>query len=333
MGFKTQLLLVAGLSILIGAALVVAGTTAHNATQPGRVLPFGLDAYLGEKTVETLSYLKYRFLIVKEIEENGHKVQLDWSSMESLWRTLHEKYQPFYIFMVFYSFMTFSYIWSGAIFIVVEQYGWLQDYKIQQTKLNPMVNYVTCILNILFNYVIVIIPMIIAGWPIFNLLGFRYEGAWPTWWELTWQMCFFFVGEDWFEYWGHRWLHIPWLYQKIHKVHHEFQAPFGLSASYAHWAEIIILGAATFAPPVIARPHLFTFYVWIQLRQLDAVVTHCGYNLPFNVFDYLPYYGGTKFHDYHHTSFFFNYASRFTWIDKAFGTYRDPDFQAKPKSD
>ena len=254
--------------------------------------------------------------------------------MERLWTTLHAKYQPFYIFMVFYSFMTFSYIWTGAIFIVVEQMGWLQSYKIQPTKMNPMMNYVTCILNILFNYVIVIIPMIVIGWPIFNFLGMHHDSAWPTPWEFTWQLAFFFVGEDWFEYWGHRMLHIKWLYQKIHKVHHEFQAPFGLSASYAHWAEIIILGTATFAPPVIARPHLFTFYVWIQLRQLDAVITHCGYNLPFNIFDYLPLYGGTKFHDYHHTSFYFNYASRFTWIDQLFGTYRDPDhYTGKSKSE
>lgn len=250
--------------------------------------------------------------------------------MERLWTTLHQKYQPFYIFMIFYSFMTFSYIWSGAVFIVVEQMGWMDKYKIQQGKLNTYDNYLRCILNIMFNYVIVIIPMIITGWPVFNLLGLKHDGPWPTVFEFTWQMIFFFIGEDFFEYWGHRMLHIKPLYQRIHKIHHEFLAPFGLSASYAHWAEIIILGMATFAPPVIIRPHLFTFYFFIQARQLDAVLTHCGYNLPIVAFlDYLPSYGGTKFHDYHHTSFFYNYASRFTWVDRLFGTYRDPEEWSK----
>lgn len=31
---------------------------------------------------------------------------------------------------------------------------------------------------------------------------------------------------------------------------------------------------------------------------------------------------GAKFHDYHHYAFNCNYASRLTFIDKAFGTYR-----------
>lgn len=204
--------------------------------------------------------------------------------------------------------------------------GWLKQYKIQETKFNNWANYATCIKNILFNYIIIIIPMIVTGWPVFQLIGFKYDGAWPTIWQLIWQLIFFFVAEDWFEYWGHRLLHLPYLYQKIHKVHHEFQAPFGLSASYAHPLEIVILGMATFAPPILIHTHLFTFYLWIQLRQLDAVITHSGYNLPFNIMDFFaPFYGGTKFHDYHHTSFFFNYASRFTWIDKLFGTYRDPN--------
>ena len=38
----------------------------------------------------------------------------------------------------------------------------------------------------------------------------------------------------------------------------------------------------------------------------------------------VPYYEGAVFHDYHHRSFIFNYASRFTFIDLIFGTYKVP---------
>jgi hypothetical protein len=63
-----QLALVSGLSIVIGAALVLATATAYNATQPNRTLPFGLDAYLDRSTAETLVRWKYQFLIDKNVE-------------------------------------------------------------------------------------------------------------------------------------------------------------------------------------------------------------------------------------------------------------------------
>lgn len=63
-----DLLLVLGLCAAIGTALAVAGATVHNATQPNRVLPFGLDSYLSSSSVETLSYLKYALLIDKNVE-------------------------------------------------------------------------------------------------------------------------------------------------------------------------------------------------------------------------------------------------------------------------
>jgi len=87
----------------------------------------------------------------------------------------------------------------------------------------------------------------------------------------------------------------------------------------------------TFAPALLIRPHFFTFYCWFVLRQLDAVLTHSGYEFPWLPFNLIPFYGGTSFHDYHHKAFSCNYASRFTWLDKIFNTYRDPPDEAIKK--
>jgi len=65
---RKQLALVAGLSVVIGAALALAGATVHNATQPNRVLPFGLDSYLDHSTTQMLVRWKYQFLIDKSVE-------------------------------------------------------------------------------------------------------------------------------------------------------------------------------------------------------------------------------------------------------------------------
>ncbi len=42
------------------------------------------------------------------------------------------------------------------------------------------------------------------------------------------QIALFFVFEDMFHYFAHRALHYGPLYKNIHKMHHEFSAPFGL---------------------------------------------------------------------------------------------------------
>ena len=55
-------------------------------------------------------------------------------------------------------------------------------------------------------------------------------------------------------------------YQNIHKLHHEFSAPFGLAAEYAHPLEVLILGAGTIGGPFLLAAlggslHILTVYV------------------------------------------------------------------------
>ena len=59
---------------------------------------------------------------------------------------------------------------------------------------------------------------------------------------------------------------------------------------------------------------------------MDAVKTHSGWAWPGvdMLLSAVPYYEGAPFHDYHHRTFLFNYASRFSFIDVFFGTYKPP---------
>lgn len=61
-------------------------------------------------------------------------------------------------------------------------------------------------------------------------------------------------------------------------------------------------------------------------RQMDAVKTHSGWAWPGidHLLHAIPSYGGAVFHDYHHRSFLFNYASRLQFLDVWFGTYKQP---------
>lgn len=45
-----------------------------------------------------------------------------------------------------------------------------------------------------------------------------------------------------------------------------------------------------------------------------------GYDIPLNPLNLIPFYAGSRHHDFHHMNFIGNYASTFTWWDRLFGT-------------
>jgi len=47
------------------------------------------------------------------------------------------------------------------------------------------------------------------------------------------------IVEDFGFYWGHYLLHLPALYKRFHKQHHEYTSPFSVTAEYAHLMEYI----------------------------------------------------------------------------------------------
>jgi 4,4-dimethyl-9beta,19-cyclopropylsterol-4alpha-methyl oxidase len=109
------------------------------------------------------------------------------------------------------------------------------------------------------------------------MIGIRSGLPLPSGWEILSQLLVYFLVEDYTNYWIHRFLHNKWGYEKIHRVHHEYQAPIGFAAPYAHWAEILILGIPSFLGPAMVPGHMITFWLWIALRQIEAIDTHSGY--------------------------------------------------------
>lgn len=209
------------------------------------------------------------------------------------------------------------------------------------------------------------VPLQIAGFhPFCAFLGLAtYQVPFPSLSTILTQLAVFFVVEDTVHYWSHRWLHTPKLYKFvprptssrlscakslislvtpvrdrwIHKVHHEYPAPFGLTAEYAHPLEVMILGSGTIGGPIIycaltRNLHLLTMLIWITLRvaslpfffvarhsfnelerltpffdpsvQLcQAVSAHSGYDFPWSLRHILPFWAGAEHHDWHHMSF------------------------------
>eukprot|EP01118_Nematostelium_gracile_P010916 TRINITY_DN3831_c0_g1_i1.p1 TRINITY_DN3831_c0_g1~~TRINITY_DN3831_c0_g1_i1.p1 ORF type:complete len:296 (-),score=44.10 TRINITY_DN3831_c0_g1_i1:94-981(-) len=242
-------------------------------------------------------------------------------SIESIWLYFTKTYGDYYVLLNFYIFLNVCYAGSAFVFWVIDYFHLFASYKIQE-KYPTQTDYIKCALNLFQNYVVLILPGIIFGYPFFRLMGFNSNLPIP-WLEVVRDVVLFALVEDVTHYFLHRILHTPWLYKNIHKVHHHYASPFGLAAAYAHPLEVIILGFATFLGPLLFRGHFFSFLMWILYRQLDAVITHCGYHIP-NPLHYIPFYGGTDPHDYHHKTFIYNYSSRFTFMDILLGTGKYP---------
>jgi sterol desaturase/sphingolipid hydroxylase (fatty acid hydroxylase superfamily) len=177
-----------------------------------------------------------------------------------------------------------------------------------------------CFLSLFFLFFGVMLPLIAFSYPVFRWVGVRREPPLPRADEVVLHVLTCFVIEDFGNYWIHRWLHTPWLYRHIHYWHHQWNTPFSLAATDAHPLEVILLGIPTIAGPVLLSSHLLTTLVWMMLRQYEAIDIHSGYEFRWNLNAYLPFYGGTEHHDYHHYLYSGNYASIFTYCDEVYGT-------------
>eukprot|EP01119_Soliformovum_irregulare_P023624 TRINITY_DN828_c0_g1_i1.p1 TRINITY_DN828_c0_g1~~TRINITY_DN828_c0_g1_i1.p1 ORF type:complete len:287 (-),score=40.53 TRINITY_DN828_c0_g1_i1:38-898(-) len=252
-----------------------------------------------------------------EIDHTPHNGPIEWA-----WKTTRNTLGELHLLVAFYMTMNLCYMIGALFFSVADRRRWWTKRKIQP-KYATTVDYKKCLQNLLQNYILIILPLCYITWPGFSVLQFSTLLPLPDWGTWTYQMLVQMVCEDFAHYWLHRLLHTPWLYQNIHKVHHTYSSPFGLAAAYAHPVEVLILGFPTFFGGLLLRPHFFTFLSFVLYRQMEAVLTHSGYDLP-TPLDYLPFYGGTEAHDYHHKSFIFNYGSRFTFMDKICGTFKEP---------
>eukprot|EP00924_Labyrinthula_sp_SR-Ha-C_P009730 maker-scaffold_22-snap-gene-4.13-mRNA-1 protein AED:0.00 eAED:0.00 QI:232/1/1/1/1/1/2/72/337 len=123
----------------------------------------------------------------------------------------------------------------------------------------------------------------------------------------------------------HRSFHTPGLYLNHHKVHHEFKYSI---ASAHHWStffEAAMFSIPQALAPIVLWPvfgkriHLTSMWAGIVFTQLNAIVGHAGYDLPF-VPKWFPFFQ-PEYHDFHHIDHLSNFAAIFPLTDMLFGTY------------
>lgn len=119
-------------------------------------------------------------------------------------------------------------------------------------------------------------------------------------------------------FYGHWWLHTNktrWFsYRRVHKIHHEFTSPVGLTASYCHPLEMVISNILPLSAGVfLCGSHLYLAICWATFAVLGTQTHHCGYRWPWAPgFDHQP-----DFHDFHHQKFNVNYGKPIVALSSA----------------
>ncbi len=197
--------------------------------------------------------------------------------------------------------------------------------KIQGEKPPADLNdYVQVTKMILYSMTVLQLPFIcFQGWVCMNTgVMLPYESLS----SLEWYVCValpvsMLLGDAW-HYMAHRTCHeFPRLYKWAHKLHHSYPNPFAPMAEYASMTEQLFLGIEFFLGLSLFTDQILFLYVWLVWRLVLTTDDHFGYDVSvFLTRWWMPFFTGTRHHDFHHKFFNGNYAPTFIWWDRWLGT-------------
>jgi fatty acid hydroxylase domain-containing protein 2 len=226
--------------------------------------------------------------------------------------TIHQfgDYAPFVLFVggTQALHMTTFWVQVGLLLLVdfyPRRFSMFSKWKIQPNKNNPLCwqKFLQCLKVILFNQIVVNMVVACFVYWLMILSGSVVVGAdeFPSMTTLVYHLVIFVLVEEIGFYYSHRLMHHPTLYQMFHKQHHEWVAPIGMAAIYAHPLEHVLcnLGPVV-AGPFLAQAHICTYWLWLTVAVATTVNSHCGYHFPFAP--------SPENHDFHHLAFNVNYG-------------------------
>lgn len=263
-----------------------------------------------------------------------------------VWPTVYgylEKYEPWQ-----YS-LAIATIWHIICVVSANLLTWLfynlklsfiEQYKIQKDSRWPWIEkdskaWHSEVRKALLNYALngfVTLPLMVfvslagSNWqPPYSVDQPSLEKILSSPWKFLFLEIFCLLCEDFAFHVMHRLMH-KWkfLYQTVHKIHHQYTQPVGFSAEYSHPLEYILTGVVPSSLPLLilgpSNVHLATVLLGAVLRTFEVVDAHSGYDFPWSPFRVLPFSVSASYHDYHHSEFSGgNYSGVFTIWDTIFG--------------
>ncbi|GAA6028843.1 hypothetical protein JCM8097_007423 [Rhodosporidiobolus ruineniae] len=148
-----------------------------------------------------------------------------------------------------------------------------------------------------------------------------WGGAWP-WLYMLAVSVVFLVFTDFCIYWAHRWLHVPFIYKRLHKPHHKWIIPTPFASHAFHPLDGYIQSVPYHAACYIFPLHKYLFIGLFSFVNLWSIFIHDSDMLCDHPLEH--YINGPAHHTLHHMYFTCNYGQYFTWSDKLFKSFRVP---------
>lgn len=131
------------------------------------------------------------------------------------------------------------------------------------------------------------------------------------------------LAHDFYFYWAHRFMHLPGVYDRVHKVHHLSTNPSPLAAFAFHPIEAVIEALGFVFMMMVVPLHWSAFLIVSTYMLLTNVMGHLGYEFfprGFSDNKRLNWINTATSHNQHHRTYRYNYGLYTLLWDKIFGT-------------
>lgn len=201
---------------------------------------------------------------------------------------------------------TLVYWFVGLIYISFDVTRSFTKYKMQPGENEPLdfKKTMKCVAQVFFNQCIVGPLFAAAMLPVLRWRGIDFSAEHVPGLPMFFRhLAGYAICEEIGFYYAHRMFHeSTFLYKTFHKQHHEYTAPIGISARYAHPVEDVLANVLpVFMGPLVTGSPLVFWWIWLLIGLASTVTSHSGYHLPF-----MP---SGEFHDFHHLAFNTNYGA------------------------
>ncbi|CAB9528405.1 Putative methylsterol monooxygenase DDB [Seminavis robusta] len=231
-------------------------------------------------------------------------------------------------------FFLYSFGFYGFIYVFLDKTPFFQRYRVHKGdwpwKVDPKrwnALLWTTTIQVVFNFALYIPQMLMIKFVLGTPCPWRVDvETLPSAGEMFWQTVFFLFMEDLIVYHTHKVMHSKRFYW-MHKRHHSFKHCFGVCTAYSHPFDDLVesAGPAIVGPLILwDRMHVWTLFVWLVVGINCTTETHSGYELPWSMYQLIPFMCTTDFHEFHHR---FptkgNYSSTLMFWDEVHGTNKE----------